>query len=475
MDHLTEERIASWAVNATALANGRELARGNAFTNLGRSADGTFYQGECRGSGSRTYLTCVDFLNPSAPFFSCTCPSRQVPCKHTLGLLFCLLDNRPFTEQPLSGAARARRTLRSRQDTEGTGSAPKAKTAAGRAARTKKIRRQLEGLDLCDRLLHDLLQQGLGALGGTSLATFRNLARDLGNFHLPGPQRLVLGLLEEAALWKEHGDDAGHTRMLGLLEELWSLIGRARPHLREQLDRDDPDPDSSFLYEALGGVWKFNDLARTDSVLEDACLAQLAFWVADDPLRGQYADTGCWINLADGELLLSCNFRPYKALKHVRPEDSFLGVLETPLAVLHPGPGIRRVRWEQFRGRGATAEDVRRIRSTAAPSLAPELKAAKNQLKNPLSPPHVFRLLAFRRLGLADGAPVLLDAAGDTVLCRDAPDLAPSTDALYLLPDPAMAENQVLLGAFWHDVRENRIFLHPLSIVGEHSVIRLLC
>ncbi|MEV4070927.1 SWIM zinc finger family protein [Nonomuraea fuscirosea] len=40
--------------------------------------------GECRGSGSRPYLACVDLTEPA---YRCSCPSRKFPCKHALGLL----------------------------------------------------------------------------------------------------------------------------------------------------------------------------------------------------------------------------------------------------------------------------------------------------------------------------------------------------------------------------------------------------
>ncbi|MEV5889329.1 SWIM zinc finger family protein [Nonomuraea fuscirosea] len=40
--------------------------------------------GECRGSGSKPYLACVDLAEPA---YRCSCPSRKFPCKHALGLL----------------------------------------------------------------------------------------------------------------------------------------------------------------------------------------------------------------------------------------------------------------------------------------------------------------------------------------------------------------------------------------------------
>ncbi|MFG1699368.1 SWIM zinc finger family protein [Nonomuraea sp. NPDC049309] len=49
-----------------------------------RGHTGMVVYGECKGSGARPYLACVDL---SAPAYRCSCPSRKFPCKHALGLL----------------------------------------------------------------------------------------------------------------------------------------------------------------------------------------------------------------------------------------------------------------------------------------------------------------------------------------------------------------------------------------------------
>ncbi|MEV0233090.1 SWIM zinc finger family protein [Nonomuraea sp. NPDC050786] len=49
-----------------------------------RGTTGTILYGECKGSGARPYLACVDLTEPA---YRCSCPSRKFPCKHALGLL----------------------------------------------------------------------------------------------------------------------------------------------------------------------------------------------------------------------------------------------------------------------------------------------------------------------------------------------------------------------------------------------------
>ncbi|MFC4009843.1 SWIM zinc finger family protein [Nonomuraea purpurea] len=49
-----------------------------------RGTTGTVLYGECKGSGAKPYLACVDLTEPA---YRCSCPSRKFPCKHALGLL----------------------------------------------------------------------------------------------------------------------------------------------------------------------------------------------------------------------------------------------------------------------------------------------------------------------------------------------------------------------------------------------------
>ncbi|MEW9549256.1 SWIM zinc finger family protein [Nonomuraea sp. NPDC050783] len=55
-----------------------------------RGTTGMLLYGECKGSGAKPYLACVDV---SEPAYRCSCPSRKFPCKHALGLLLLWADD----------------------------------------------------------------------------------------------------------------------------------------------------------------------------------------------------------------------------------------------------------------------------------------------------------------------------------------------------------------------------------------------
>jgi len=92
--NITEEFIQRFAGNTSSLSNGRDLAKKGKFSSLNKSAEGDLLYGSCQGSS--VYNCSVDFLDPDKPVPRCSCPSRQIPCKHAVGLLYCALQGKTF-------------------------------------------------------------------------------------------------------------------------------------------------------------------------------------------------------------------------------------------------------------------------------------------------------------------------------------------------------------------------------------------
>lgn len=479
MRQITEQQIAALAPNPAAAANGRKISQKGGFVRLERSADDTFFLGECTGSGAKNYITSADFLDPAQPVFRCTCPSRQFPCKHSLALLYEMLDRKEFSvcdipEDILQKRQKkeARAAKAAEKDTDKQEKAPK---KVNKAARLKKLQKQMEGLELTEKLVRELMTAGLGSMGGASLPTYRALAKQLGDHYLPGPQRILFRLILEIERFQKEGDDRCYDAAIAHLEQLWALTKKSKKYLSQKIESGDAAQDDNLLFEELGGVWKFSELMELGLGKEDLRLCQLAFWVEFDQGRKEYIDTGCWADLATGELSLTCNYRPVKALKYVRQEDSTLGVVSTPAAVFYPGEGARRVRWEAGEVAEAAPADFAALRGFAPTELAPVVKAAKNLLKDALAARMDYRLLACDAiLRGEDGTLVFRDGKGDTVMLDDAPWMEGTTQRLSLLPDSALLTGQVMLGGFWYDREAGRLKLQPLSIVTPENIVRLL-
>lgn len=491
MQEITEQQILAMAPNANAAANGKKISAKSGFVRLECSADGTFYLGECSGSGKNNYITSADFIEPAAPVIRCSCPSRQFPCKHGLALLYEILGKKPFAECEIPEDILKKRERKQARDAKkedggaedggdasssgGAGKAAAAKPKkTSKAAYTKKLKKQLEGLELLHKLVQDLMKAGLGTMGGTALATYRQLAKQLGDYYLPGPQRLLNGLILEMEEFQKDGQERHYDAALAVLERIHALEKKSTVYLAGKLESGEAAPDDNLLYEELGGVWKLSELAGLGLAKERVSLMQLAFWVSFDRARNEYIDTGCWVDLDSGEISMTYNYRPLKALKYVKQEDSVFGVAEIPSAAYYPGVGNRRVRWESAAVRSFTETDLEKARGLASGSLAQSVRQAKNILKDTLADPAVFGLFSYVRIGCIGEDVVLEDPEGTVILLGNIPGMEDTVQHLLLLPDAALFTGQQLLGGVFYDAGRKRMCLQPISIITGSQVVRLL-
>lgn len=487
MQQITEQQILALAPNPAAGANGKKISQKGGFVRREKSTDDTFYLGECQGSGKSNYITTADFAGQDVPVCRCSCPSRQFPCKHSLALLYEIMAGKPFTDCEIPEdilKKREKKRLKEEKAVQGEtnkGASPTDKAEAGAAksaksgaARTRKRKKQLEGLALTEKMVRELLNAGLGTMGGTVLSTYKELSKQLGDYYLPGPQRLLNRLILEIEAFQADQKEVHYEKALAVLEKLWALVKKSAIYLQEKLENKEEELDSSPLYEELGGVWKLSELEALGSSRKNVCLVQLAFWVEYDEARREYIDTGCWLDMETGEICLSCNYRPVKALKYVKQEDSLFGAVNISSMQIYPGEGTRRVRWEQGIAMEVTKEQLAKVRAFAAESVAVEAKAAKNYLKNAMSASVLYRLIAFEQIGRIGETPVLVDKNGVTIYLGDCPDKEPTLERLRMLTDRKLLGNQVLLGGFHYDAVSRRLLFWPLSIVTEEGIVRLL-
>ena len=476
---LTEQFILLQAPNASAAANGQKLSRGGKFTNLCRTADGLLYWGECAGSGSTPYRVSVDWTDRSAPVCRCSCPSRQFPCKHALGLLYEQLAQRSFREADIPqdiADKRAKQAARAAKKEEAASSPAKPKKPNA-AARAKRVNKQLEGLDMAEKMVADLLNNGVGALGGVSSQTFDKLAKDLGNYYLTGPQTAFsrIALAVRTIQKDPDGAQSAYAEALRVLIALHSTIKKSRAFLQSRLDAGQFTAEDTVLFEALGGVWKLEDLHAIGAYRENAKLVQLSFDVSFDEAKQEYSERGWWMDAVTGQIDYTLNLRPAKAMKYIKADDSRFELFEIPVLCTYPGEGSRRIRWEAASSRPLTPEEYAALPGLSQPDVATAVKLAKGWFKNTLLPKFAPALLPVGRVGTIGDAFVLEDPKGNSIVLRDrredGPDHA-STARLAMLPEKIPA-GSALFGLMFYDGADRTVCLHPYSLVTPERIIRL--
>jgi hypothetical protein len=479
MISINQAFIEAAAPNAEAAKNGRGLVLKNKFVTLHHSPDETLWFGQCQGSGKTPYLCSVDVTVPDKPVYRCTCPSRQFPCKHSLGLLYALVEGKKFTPADVPEELAAKRQKAAARVEKRKVDAEKP-TKVNLAALAKKIKAQLEGINLLEKLLHDVVRLGIGNMNSKTARELEEQAKQLGNAYLPGAQTALrhytkLFCSEGGNELTAAGREAIYSEALDALGRLHALIGKGRAYLQKRLENPElaAETDSSIA-AWLGHAWQLRELKDAGLVEENVELVQLAFHSYDDVARKEYVDTGVWMHLTNGRICVTHMFRPYHAVKYIKSDDSFFQVAQIKELCTYPGDLNPRVRWESSVARPIEPRDLARIRGHGHYEFAGVIKEVKSTLKVPLADRHPILALNYQRLGAVGEVFVVEDKTGERLVMTDAgmTEEPRSSHLLSLLPKEVL-QDQTLIARFRHDLDTRKLQIKPLCIVTESDVIRL--
>ncbi|MBB3112049.1 phage-related protein [Paenibacillus phyllosphaerae] len=479
---VTEAFVDSIALNASAAKNGRDLVKKNSFTLLNRSEDGSLLFGECKGSGKEPYRCSADFAKPESPVYRCSCPSRQFPCKHVVGLLFAYAQGKEFAVAPIpDDIADKREKAEKREEKRQTeaeqiadGTAAPAKRKVNKSALVKKLAAQQEGAAILEKLVLQLVQNGIASVDAGMLRLMKEQAKQLGGFYVPGFQAAVLELSELLSAPTER--EQVYTEVMDRLTVLHTLMKRSKDYLAARAaDPELPMETATSLEERIGHAWQLTELRELGHSVQDVELIQLGFLSYADTARGEYVDEGYWLSLKDGASYTTKNLRPFRAAKFIKEEDSCFQVMQVKELFIYPGDLNPRVRFEESVMRETSASDTAAAYAHAKPTLAETVKLVKNQLKNPLADRQPWQLVKFKTIGTTtEGVCYMEDEQGTRIALADLPSLGCKTTHLFELLSPDQLENAAALVLFEHDLASSRLLAQPISIITPRQIIRLL-
>jgi hypothetical protein len=479
---IDEAFVDSQAPNAAAIKNARGVVLKRKLAGLFRSADGTLLFGDCQGSGAENYCPSADFSDPATPVYRCTCPSHQFPCKHSLAVLYAYAQGMKFIEKEVPADITEKRAKVQKRVEKKKEDADKPRQVNSSALK-KKIQTQLEGLNLLESLVKDLVRAGLGTLNAKSARQIEEQAKQLGNAYLPGAQNALhalTGLFYRSEISSEDElkpseRERIYNTALDQLNRLHSLCKQGRKYLQNRLEDPELKPETDTDIAAwLGHAWQLRELKDAGLVQSPVELLQLSFNSHDDWTRQEFVETGVWLNLQTGAVQLTRNYRPYRAARHIREDDSCFQIMVCPELCVYPGNLNPRVRWEASEPRPAAGADYARAREHAKTDLRAVIKDVKTQLKSPLGDRHPLALVKYRALGRAGDNVILEDPNGERlVLAEDGYAGDPETLPLLRLLPRNTRHDQAMLVRFNHDLDTQKLRAKPLSIVTESDVIRL--
>ena len=210
----TQEQILALAPDTSSAKNAQALAAPFKWLSLGYNEQTVW--GECQGSGSNAYLTQIDITEPA---FKCTCPSRQLPCKHAIGLYLLFESQKDaFTQKTLPQEASL--DTPSQKPDKKTESTKKVVDTAAQAKRAQmRYNKVTAGMQDLELWLQDLVRQGLAVAQGQPYSFWDTAAARLVDAQAPGVARMVreMGSIPHSGIgWEE--------RLLTQLGRVYLLI-----------------------------------------------------------------------------------------------------------------------------------------------------------------------------------------------------------------------------------------------------------
>jgi hypothetical protein len=181
-------RVMALTGNAASQRAARGLATARPWPEAGWTDE--IIWGLCKGSAKTPYQVCVDTREPA---YRCSCPSRQTPCKHILGLLLRWVVGSLSAAEPPAWvhAWEAARTARAAR-----AAAPR-KTARAGPQRAARI---TGGLEELDRWLGDQVRGGLAGAVSAGYAHWDAMAARLVDAQAPAAAGAVRRLATAASV-----------------------------------------------------------------------------------------------------------------------------------------------------------------------------------------------------------------------------------------------------------------------------------
>ncbi len=463
---ISESWVSSIAPNAQTIKNGLSLSA--KLSSLSISPDDTLLSATCKGSGSETYSLSVDFFDSTSPVYSCTCPSRLIPCKHVIGLLLVYSKNpqnfnvaehsSEILDRRLKTAAKS---LAKTEKNNSVGLQKEKKPNFGLTA--KKAASQSEGMVLAIKLTEVLVQRGLGSVTPKDVLMYRQQSSRLADYYLTGVQTAFNSILE--CISDNHRlnrSDMGEA--IVKLTHFTACAKKTLPYF--QLKSKEPEATFDPILESWSGyAWKLTELWNLGFKHENATLLQLAFDCHCNEASGEYEESGHWMELDSGSIFTTKNYRPIKALRFTKEEDSTADCLQTPC--MYTYPLSNRARWENYTLRTPNMADFSRLLGFASEDYSVVISRAINHLKNPFEQSNPLAFLRFDEIYSSAKGLYVKDGASNIISIAD----NEQTNELFELL--RTKSHEAVFIRITHDITRNTLSAIPLALVSLQGITRL--
>lgn len=473
--NITQDFITQFAINSSSLTNGKDLVRKDKYEDLKVNEDKDILFGVCKVNKKKSYNCYLDLKNKLSPIVKCDCNSGQMPCKHIIGLLFCYKNGKTFTEGELVEEQFLQYRDPIKKKTENTIYKSKKITKAQITSAIKKCESQLEGIQLSEKMLKNIVLSGINGIDNKSIDFYKEQIKELGNYYVSGIQQ---SFLEFFYLCSKRESEQNLLSCVYKINYINALLRKAKDYIKLKISDYKCYPEikenfkeamtKSLIEEQIGHIWRKPELIELSLYKKNIELVQVLCNRYRDEINNKYIYEQIWLSISTGEIYKTYKSEAITIREIVKKEDTIFSVVEVDELYTYPEELNPRIKWEECRYRQLESNDLKRLKEFSNEDFALIIKKVKSQIKNPLSNQNPIYSLNVSDIRKDDkGNLAIFDNKGFGIPLR----LKKFGKMLNKVSETEV-KNQVLICSFSYDIEKNTLYGTPISLINSNKIIR---
>lgn len=474
MIEITKEYINEISFNDNSFKNGQMISLKKRVINPRITEDKNLIYCECMGSGNKNYKTSADFLNKDNPIFRCNCPSREIPCKHISALLFHYSENKDLFkigDIPEDITSKRSKIKKSKEKKE-----TKAKPKINKQAFNKKMIMQLEGVNIVDKFLNEILFFGISSISIQQILAYRGVLKDIEGYYLPLHKikmEIILDMMNSSYIDTTVDKESYYIDIIKQVIILADINKKAKKTLERAIENNEIlDISNAKKFSYMGHIWKQTELKLLGFCKENTNLLNLCTYRYNDDIKKERITVGSYLDSEDGQIYSKINMIPYKALKKAKIENMIEGKILVDNLVIYPNGFNKRVNWSSAISENISQDDIDKIRSYAKYDYKELINEIKKEIKNINLEQSLTALVYYDEIIKIGDDYVIQNNDGEHLILEDRKRNSVS-DIKYTF-NPDELKNQVIFGMFHYDEVNFRIIFEPMTLINNTEIKKLI-
>ena len=338
----------------------------------------------------------------------------------------------------------------------------------------KKFEKQLEGLDIAEKIFIDILTDGIGSLTADNERDFKNYAQIMSNHYL-NKFKMLFERMSSDLHFMVSNQIQSEEIFHGILDDIvfmQSSVHKIRMKLKEKVESCDGTIDAE-----LRGLIEYNvNVLRSKTDFKNnVCIFPLSFHcVYDSNIRCWY-QRYFWIDMEDGSIYHTLDRLKNRPVNVIPKEHLFKKHHVTELYYASDDyNGL--INWNNKEAVALDSDDYLKLISFAETDIPTAVNKMKGYIKNTLNEKCYPVILPVLSVGMVGNSLVMEDDKHFRIVLRQQDNIDSTNRSICHLMDLPYEykERQSVFGILFYNEADFTIYFHPHTLFTQNKIYRLI-